>query len=182
MSRADRDSAMTEQDAVAADELKRFCQQLVRAGQFRSRRRFTAGSSVETEYSELSMHVFSVNMDNEDVDYMLYSIDRYAFPLTQRVPVEYIGEVLRVYTHGVHPGYARLINERSEEDCRTLHTSYELDHYTEIRGPAQQYQRLADFKENLEQDNDMVVGKALVAIVDNVPAVHCPYWPVEAYE
>ena len=34
MSRADKDCAMTEQDAVAADELKRFCQQLVHTAQF----------------------------------------------------------------------------------------------------------------------------------------------------
>ena len=59
-------------------------------------------------------------MDKEDVDYMYYSIDRYAFPLTQRVPVEYNGVVLRIYTHGVHPGYARLIEERSGEQFKHL--------------------------------------------------------------
>ena len=55
MSRADKDCAMTEQDAVAADELKRFCQQLVHAAQFKSVRRFIAGSHVELPYNDLSM-------------------------------------------------------------------------------------------------------------------------------
>ena len=47
MSRADKDCEMTEQDAVAADEMERFCQQLVNAAQFKTTRSFGAGSQAE---------------------------------------------------------------------------------------------------------------------------------------
>ena len=121
------------------------------------------------------MSTCGLKLDTEDVDRMHYLLERYAFPLTHRVPVVYNGVVLRVYTHGVHPGYARLIEDGIGKEYKTPHKSYDLDHYTEIRGPAQRYQRLADLKENLKQDDDMVVLKTLVAIVYNVPAVHSPY-------
>ena len=55
MSRADKGCAMTEQDAVAADELKRFSQQLVHTAQFISARRFTAGSQAELPGNVSSM-------------------------------------------------------------------------------------------------------------------------------
>ena len=101
---------MTQQDAaVAADELKRFCQQLVFHGQFRSMRRFTAGSSAEIVDCMSSMRECGLSTDAEDVDRMYYSIELYAFPLTQPVPVEYNGIVLRIHTDDLHPGYARLI-------------------------------------------------------------------------
>ena len=115
MSRADKDCAMTEQDAVAADELKRFCQQLVHAAQFKSVRRFIAGSYAELAHSNVSMRTCGLKTDTQDIDLMYYSINLYAFPLNQRVLVEYNGVVIRVYTHGVHPGYASLIDERSGE-------------------------------------------------------------------
>ena len=60
------------------------------------------------------MRACGLSTDTEDVDNMFYSIERYAFPLTQRVPVEYNGAVLRIHTDGLHPGYVRLINPFSE--------------------------------------------------------------------
>ena len=74
ISRSDNDCAMTEQDAVAADELKKLCQQLVHATQFKSMRSFVAGSSAEIACGEMSMKSLGVKKDSEDVDYMHYSI------------------------------------------------------------------------------------------------------------
>ena len=55
MSRAAKDCAMTEQDAVAADELKRFCQQLIIHGQFKMVRRLKVGSCVEIKSNSLHL-------------------------------------------------------------------------------------------------------------------------------
>ena len=57
------------------------------------------------------MRACGMKMDKEDADLMYYSTTVNAFPLTQRVPDEYNGLVLRIYTDGVHPGYAILIDE-----------------------------------------------------------------------
>jgi hypothetical protein len=108
------DCAMTERDAAAADELKKFCLQLAHTAQFKSKRNYTVGSHVELVAHRQSMRACGLNMDTADVDYMYYSIDRYAFPLKQRVPHEYNGTVLRIYTDSIHPGYARLIDEKSD--------------------------------------------------------------------
>ena len=95
------------------------------------------------------MHALGVSLDNEDVDYMFHSIGLNAFPLTQRVPVEYNREVLRVYTHGVHPGYARLIVERSGEELNHLRApKYSLGRHREMRGPAHRHYKKEDMNQN----------------------------------
>ena len=85
---------MTEQDAVAADELKRFSQQLVHKAQFKSFRSFEAGSYVELPNNYPSMGVCGMKMDTEVFDITFYLSYFFVFPLTQRVHVEYNGRVL----------------------------------------------------------------------------------------
>ena len=148
MSRADNNSTMTQQDAVAAavaaaaDELKRFCQQLVFHGQFKSLRWFIAGSQADILKGVDSLKECGLSRESQDVDKMLYRIDRYAFPLTQRVPVEYNGTVLRIHSDGLHPGYVRLIDEKSGEELQHIHGKYGD---CTIHGPARQIQKKAEF-------------------------------------
>ena len=129
------------------------------------------------------MQKLSMKLDNEDIDYMHYTIDRYAFPLTQRVPVEYNGLVFRVYTHGVHPGYARLINERGGEMLEhLLHDN--LTANEQVHGPARRLHNLVKINKTLTQSGaagDTNLGK-LIPVQDHVLAVHSPYWPIEASE
>ena len=72
---------------------------------------------------------------------MFYSIEMYAFPLTQRVPVEYNGTVYRIHTDGLHPGCVRLINEERGEELQHIHVRLERNGddsvYHAIRRPAE---------------------------------------------
>ena len=114
---------------------------------------------------------------------MFYSLDRYAFPLTQRVPVEYNGEVLRVYTHGVHPGYARLIDENSGEQLTNLVDISQLAAFYEVHGPSRRHLKSSDIKS--ASKHSAIEGNIYNNIVptqDQVHSVHSPYWPVEASE
>ena len=76
MSRVDNDSTMTQQDAVAADELKRFCQQLVFHGQFKSVRLFKAGSMAEIENCGYGMKACGLALEEQNVDMMYYIINQ----------------------------------------------------------------------------------------------------------
>lgn len=140
MSSADKDCAMAEQDAVAADELKRFCQQLVHTAQFKPVRTCAAGSHAELERNASSMRACGLKLDTQDVDTTLYELTMCVFPHTQRVPHHYNGPVRRVCTEGVHAGYARLIDERSGKILKHLNhtiTRYGgLSENQEVHGPA----------------------------------------------
>ena len=153
MSRADKDCAMTEQDAVAADELQRFSQQLVHKAQFKSVRFFTAGSHVELPQNHLSMQACGLKVNTEDVDCMHYLLHWYAFPLTRRVPDTYVGAVIRIYTDGVHPGYARLLKETTRIDRTVHHDQITPGAYAEMSGPAERFRQLARIENDLARDN-----------------------------
>jgi hypothetical protein len=62
------------------------------------------------------------------------------------VPYKYNGRVLRIYTDGVHAGYARLINEDDNKERKHLITAADDDYITR-HGPAQKYQLAAYLKQ-----------------------------------
>ena len=104
---------MTNTNSVAAEELKNFSQQIIFLAQFTTIRRFQAGSSVEIENNGGSVQEYGILTSVLDTDNVHYSIHEYAFPRGQRVPAEYSGVVYRIDTEGMHPGYARLFDEKS---------------------------------------------------------------------
>ena len=58
--------------------------------------------------------------DTVDVDCMKYSINMCSIPHTKHVPFEYNGLVYRIYTNGLHPGYAKLIDEACGSELRHI--------------------------------------------------------------
>ena len=161
-------------------ELKKFFQQLVRYSQFKEHRRLATGSTVEIENNESSMEEFGLCLEQMDRDLMYYSNNRYAFPRDRRVPAGYNGDVIRIHTDGVHPGYARLINEDDNSELKHFirsESDVEFQH-----GPAYSYQYAVFDKRILSEMSDVSVILNNIPVLDRVSAVHCPYWHVEASE
>jgi len=66
---------------------------------------------------------FGINSKHYDLDLMYYSTNICALPLHWPVSEAYFGEIKRICTHDVHPGYARQIGDTyCEEIDIYMHT------------------------------------------------------------
>ena len=146
-----------------------FYQLLLDLAQFKSFRSFTAGSRVEIECNEGSMLKYGLDTATCDVDTMDYDLENYAFPLKQRVPETFRGNVLRIFSHkDTHPGYARLIREADNTEFKHLlfrRRDNELSHE-----PA-----LLQIYSDIQKFDKKPPVSYFVKLHDRTTAVHCPY-------
>ena len=139
-----------------SDEIKDFCQQLVRHALSKSQRSLITGSFVEIG----KQHYIFQTIDLKflmDLDIMYYLTDRYAFPLGQSVPEMYTGKVIRICSIGRHPGYTKLYNEEDNQEV----TLSEMDSKFENRhGPANQI-NLINFEMRLSEKYLMLTAESV---------------------
>jgi len=87
----------SDDDDDTSTDLMTFCIQLVHQSQWKSRRRFTCGSSVEIPLCEFISEEFEVNKDMLDTDMMLYNTSYCAAHRSVTLPEAFTGIVLLGY-------------------------------------------------------------------------------------
>ena len=149
--------------------IKHFCKQLIKHSQFKSKRNFVAGSFVEIPQQALGFKKFCASWRSLlDMDRMLYFTSSYAFPLSQSVPEAYIGQVIRFCSDGQHRGYTKLYCEKGNHKITVSDIGFNIKPQYR-HGPA-------------EREPLGTLSNGMTTLTDVVYSVHCPYWPVEAYE
>ena len=80
---------------------------------------------------------FGLNRCDQDEDFMFYSINEFAFPCGRPVPESYSGEVLRIDSRVMDPGYTKLIREldntehvQQRDSSKQYHGPAEISYYT----------------------------------------------------
>jgi len=116
------------------------------------------------------------------------NFDNYTYAAHQSVtfPKIYNGWIIRIYTDNVHTGYVRLIKEKTNKELQ-LSEWYAFDGNDEKHGPAilssnkkqvLKYKSTLSIPSNDARESERFTMKSL----DEVYAVHSPYWPEEANE
>jgi len=106
---------------IASESLLKFCMRLVHHSQWKNKRSFSSGSTVELTDRLVVALEFDIDCKKLDLARMTYKTYRYAFPRPVLVPETYAGEVLRIYTDNLHPGFLRLIQEKIEPESVGLY-------------------------------------------------------------
>jgi len=125
----------------ALQELKRMCRQQITSHP--TTLSFLTGSSVEIPDSPTCQthHDYGLNGDLFDVDLMYFSTHICVLSVDREVPEAFVGEIKRIITQGLHPGYARLIGDRDGQE-RGIHLDLinmsPLRFYSTDHGPAKQ--------------------------------------------
>jgi hypothetical protein len=174
--------SLEESCKASSEKLKEQYQMLVNHSQFTSKRKFQTGSLAEVSLNELTIKKLCPEK-LPDCDLMTYSNDHLAFSATQRVPDFYHGFVLRYHTEGMHAGYVRLIieNEQGEMFYSNTRWKQQLGENERTHGPAIQTEVMYYTIDQYSDVNDVEI-RDLIEELDDVPAIHNPYWPVEASE
>jgi len=187
-------------DDYTSNELMTFCMTLVHHSQWKARRKFVCGSTIDIPYRDLISHKFNVNDDIIDIDKMTLrtefnALDRQidnTFDLSSTFTNEYSNSVIRIYTndehtsYDVHTGYVRLIREKENTELLLSDIINFADDHA-IHGPALLNNNKTDFlntKYSLRNATEDATESERFSItsLDDVFAVHSPYWPVEATE
>ena len=147
--------------------MERFYQQYIDFAQFKHARKFMTGSSCEIEPTMDTMKEFNINDEDCDVDFLVYSTDKYAFNTSQSIPDWYKGEVYRINSQHTHKGYAMLIDDVTNQPLE--HFKHELNEYGIMHGPARQHnnrqQELDEMKAlNIPIDYS-IIGSGLIDMV-----------------
>jgi len=175
----------SDEDDDTSKDLMTFCMQLVHHSQRKAIRIFLSGSHVEIPlYWSISQEL-GVNDDMLDIDKMIYTPACCAVYRSVCLPETFTGRVMRIYTDDVHTGYVRLIKEKDNTEL-LLSELYTLTDKTR-HGPAVLGDSKASILKYKYSLSSTAADISMIQIMthmsqDEVPAVHSPYWPVEATE
>jgi len=165
----------------------KFCAQLVHYSQWKSMRAFVCGSSMEIPLCQILARQCQVNLSFLDVDRMNYDNYTYAAHPCVTFPEAYNGWIIRIYSpDDVHTGYVRLIEEESITELQ-LSDLLTFDNNDEKHGPAilnSNNKLTLDYQSSFSNPSiDALESKRFtLTSLDEVYAVHSPYWPEEANE
>jgi len=136
-------------------EIEKMCQQ--KTSILPSTVCFFAGSSVELPELPLYHNQFAFGIDSNpdlaincshiDIDLMYYTTQFYALPIAKEVPETSVGEIRRICSSGLHPGFARIIGHVDGNESRMYESHINMTHlgvYSHSHGPALQT-NLPDF-------------------------------------
>jgi len=104
---------MARLDTETEGETEAFFHQIIDQAQPRSIRNLTTGSSVEIPDVHRSMQAYQLDPGSLDTDRMFYYINYYAIPRCKVLPEGYNGTVYRIFTDGLHAGFAKLLDDKS---------------------------------------------------------------------
>jgi len=152
--------------------------QLVHHSEWKSRRKFLCGSTIELPNNSIIIKPCEVNRKMLDVDAMLYSISKYtAHYRSTTLPDTYTGSIVRIYTDDVHAGYVRLIREKDNTELQLSDLHSMIGDVTQ-HGPA----ILKNYLRTKYYPSNDIEKRKFIMFIDLVFALHSPYWPVEAAE
>ena len=123
-----------------------------------------------------------------DSDMMSYTRSLCAADRSVCFPDVYHGCIMRIYTENIHPGYVKLIREKDNiELLKRVPFSLNTIKYQSIHGPAlltddSEGKPCEQFSRSNDADDAAASKRYNITKVDSVPAIHCPYWPMEASE